>query len=165
VKKSKKGKFEVPSEADFIALLEGDRRFQFIEKHKNQLMEFDRLAELEGQDEALKLESMGFSPDDMVRLKQSRLDDDVDELIDEDDDTEKQIFFRDDNELDTVKIEEEQELSENSLKGKSLTLPKIQIPHQFKISSKKNRIAASSLKKSVKKKSQIKPKARRLGKR
>ena len=67
VKEGKREGFEVASLADFTAMLEGDRRFEIIPAHKESDEQEELLTE-EGVEEGV-MESLGFFPEDRVRLR------------------------------------------------------------------------------------------------
>ncbi|MBM4159475.1 MAG: hypothetical protein FJ217_00090 [Ignavibacteria bacterium] len=64
--------FEIPSLADFTALLEGDRRFEFMPSHTEDGEPFDDVPTDELGEEP-ELESLGFYSGDRVKLKNVEL--------------------------------------------------------------------------------------------
>lgn len=75
-KQGKKQGFEIPSLADFTALLEGDSRFEFmlsLDENGEPLEDFPR----EESEQEEELESMGFYSGDRVKLKGVELTPDV----------------------------------------------------------------------------------------
>ncbi|MFH0992239.1 MAG: hypothetical protein V1799_19740 [bacterium] len=72
-RQGKNQKYELPSLADFTALLEGDKRFEFLPAFQNQEELFEATRnESEGLEDA-ELESMGFYSGDRVKLKSVEL--------------------------------------------------------------------------------------------
>ncbi len=68
VKEGKRCRYEVSSLADFTALLEGDRRFVIIPANQESDEEPDDLS-VSAEEEARGMESLGFYPEDRVRLR------------------------------------------------------------------------------------------------
>lgn len=75
--------FDIPTVADFSAMLEADRRFEFLPTVQSISEQAEFLPETEDLDE-VELEKLGFFGEDRVKLKQVRLSQDLeeDEMID-----------------------------------------------------------------------------------
>ncbi len=68
----KRRSFDVPSLTDFDALLEGDKRFEIISA-QNEPGEIDSLLSENGEEDDANLGTLGFYPEDRVKLRKLRL--------------------------------------------------------------------------------------------